>query len=812
MALGKDFRDLEKNFKRINEDAVEFSANLNDISKNIKTAANGSQEFEEIMAKAADATKLAANAAAKAAGVSRDSLKSQKELNKLRTKRNTLLEKERDISARINKLASYRINASEKERDIIDNVNKNLYNSLTQVKGLVSGYDDILNFSKQIERSNPFKGFSDLVSDIPVINKLLSNLTTASEKYNNAITDQRSRTEALAEGVGEYIKLLSKAILVAGFKEAKDAIVLIDNSSKSLAANLGISKQQAVGLTQQFTDQATSLQDQAMTYRKIMEAQGQLVALAQVQTTFSGETASAFSVLTKNIGLSADVSEKLRSISVLTGSSLEDQVKDTMGLVRFNNQKFGIAVSEKTIMTEIASLSSNIAMSMSAQGKSLAGSVYQAQKLGLSMQQIEKTSASLLDFESSITNELEAELLIGRDLNFERARLAALNNDMGKVAEEIGKQGITQGSFSRMNTIQQGSIAKSLGMTASQMGDMFARQATFSKLGVSDIGGVSEIIAQMKEQGATDEQIQDKIGNDALLEAANNLTMKEQIRDLIDNLAGKVMPVLLRVLNALDSLLTFLGGDGGRRVGKVATQAAAIGITAKVAGGVRGAAALSRMGGMFSKTSAGASAASKAAMPFGPYQAGTKLTKAGVPDMRFAANQKAFGTAASRTGTAASKTAGNVGRFAKFGGAAMKGLGRLAVPLTVAGVGFDAYNNFTNDKLTTEDAAKKTLDQNKGLVMGATIGMIGGPVGMAIGAMIGGLADIVMPEVGTYGDEGLAEQKKTNELLAANNKQLMEQTNELYEAISRARSVSIDGDLLTSNAGISNTGGGRNIQ
>lgn len=805
MALGKDFRNLKGDFEKLNQESSQFQADLLDIEKSIKKAAEGSKEFESAMGNAAGTVKQSQKFAEDLTKASTENLKSQKEIDKLRRKQAKLLGVEQSINARINSLLSLRVKKHSQEEKDVNKVVKKLYDAQERLERINEGYSDILKTSDKIAQSNPFKGFADLVSDIPVINKLLSNLTTASQKYNDAIAENKSRTEALTQGAKEYFKLLSKAALVAGFNEAKNAIVLIDNSSKTLAGNLGISKQQAVGLTQQFADQAKNLQGQAMTYKKIMEAQGQLVALAQVQTTFSAETASAFSILTKNIGLSAGVSEKLRSISVLTGSSLEDQVKGTMGLVRFNNQKFGIAVSEKTVMTEIASLSSNVAMSMAAQGRSLADSVYQAQKLGLSMQQIEKTSKSLLDFESSITNELEAELLIGRDLNLERARLAALNNDLGKVAEEINKQGITASSFKLMNSIQQNSIAKSLGMTASEMGDMFARQATFDKLGVTDVGGVAEIIAQMKEQGATDKQIQDRIGDKGMIDAAKNLTMKEQMRDLIDNLAGKVIPALVGVIDAINSLLDFLGADGGRRVGKVVTQAAAVGVTAKVAGSVRGAAALSRMGGMFSKTTA----APKAAVKFGPYQAGTRLTKAGRPDMRFAANQKAFGTAASKTGSTAAKTS----RFAKFGGAAMKGLGRLAVPLTVAGVGFDAYNNFTNDKLTTEEAAMRTLDQNKGLATGAIMGtMIAPGVGTAIGAMVGGLVDIVMPEVFSYGDEGLAEQKKTNELLAANNKQLMEQTNELYEAISRARSVSIDGDLLTSNAGVSNTGGGRNIQ
>ncbi len=111
-----------------------------------------------MMVDVSTSTRDAAKAASAAAGASRDNLKSQTELNKLRTKRNRLLEKERDISAKINKLAAYRINASEKEKKIIDDVNKNLSNSLTQIRGLASGYDEILNTAKEIEKSNPFKG------------------------------------------------------------------------------------------------------------------------------------------------------------------------------------------------------------------------------------------------------------------------------------------------------------------------------------------------------------------------------------------------------------------------------------------------------------------------------------------------------------------------------------------------------------------------------------------------------------------------------------------------------------------------------
>ena len=806
MALKSDLNKLRKEMSEMADSFADMAKAMNDNAKAAsKITGESSERYKQSF-------KEAYNLAKELSGFTQEELRHGGSRAKIERKIAKTKQNQFRVLSKIANLQDYLLNASEKEAKAINKSLSYLKDVNNVMDRALEKSDKLVQDFKTIEENNIFKYFSELVSDIPIVNKLLGNMVTASKKYEDAITNKKSKAEAAAEGSLEYLKLASKVIITSALNEAKKAITFIDTSSKSLAANLGISRTKAIGLTQEFGDQSEELQGMAMTYVKIMEANSQLMVLAQVQTTFSKETAASFSVLTKNIGLSADVSEKLRSTSVLTGSSLEDQVKDTMGLVRFNNQKFGIAVSEKVVMQEIANISSNIAMSMSAQGKSLASAVYQAQKLGLSMQQIEKTAGSLLEFESSITNELEAELLIGRDLNLERARLAALNNDMKTVAQEINRQGITASSFKLMNTIQQGSIAKSLGMTASEMGNMFARQATFQKLGVKDIGGISEIIAQMREKGATDKQIQDRIGNKALVEAAKNLTMKEQIRDLIDNLANLVMPALLGVLRALDSLLNFLGADGGRKVGAASTALIAAGGGAKIAGSVRGAAALSRMGGMFSKTSSGASAASKAARPFGPYQAGTKLTKAGVPDMRFAANKKLFGTAASKTGSTAAKTAGNAGRFAKFGGAAMKGLGKLAVPLTLAGIGYDGFMNFTDDNLTGGEAATKTLDQNKMLAAGAVIGtMIAPVIGTAVGAMVGGLADIVMPLVGNYGDEGLAEQKRTNELLQANNKQLMKQTAELYDAISRARSVSIDGDLLTSNAGVSNTTGNRNI-
>tara|TARA_R110000796_G_scaffold30995_1_gene82534 strand:- start:7642 stop:10062 length:2421 start_codon:yes stop_codon:yes gene_type:complete len=805
MALGKDFRDLESTFKRINEDSVEFAANLSDISKNIKDAAKGSDNFEKIMLSAAKTTEQAANAAKLAAGVGKESLKSQTELNKLRKKRNALLDKERDISARINKLSAYRINASEKERKIIDDVNKNLSNSLTQIKSINSGYEKILDTSKQISKLNIFKGLADLVSDIPVINKLFGNMVNASEKFNDEMVESGDRMKSLSAGAKEYIKLMSKVLLVGIFTEAKKQIASMDILAVNLANNLAISKNEGIALTQEFTNQSKSLSHMGMTYKKIMQANIELAALQGVQTTFSKETASEFSILTKNLGISAEKSSQLLKMTKALGMEDASLSKSTMGMVKMKNSQLGIAISEKEVLNGIADISSNVALSMHAQGKNLANAVYQAKKLGFSMSQVEKTASSLLEFETSITHEMEAEMLIGRDLNLERARLAALNNDMGTVVKEMARNGVNQSSFSRMNAIQQKSIAQALGMTAKEMGDAFIERENLKRLGVKDIGGVSEIIKRMRAEGKSDKEIGDKIGNDRMLEAGKNRLMQDQLQDVLDKLAEKVMPLLIKVLQGLTSALNYLGltGEGQNKVAKGTISTLGLGVAAKMATTSRAVGAASSVSRMtkgataFTKASGGAIMNATGKTVYGA--AASSAVKAGTATL-------------ANSGTALSKTASIASKGLKVARAGSRALGPIAM---AAGVGFDAYNNFNNDKLTGGEAVLKTLDQNKYMALGAAVGTVLFPaVGTLVGAGIGGLADLFLPTIGDYdGTESasLEEQKRTNELLQANNNQLMKQTSELYEAISRARSVSIDGDLLTSNAGISNTTGNRNI-
>ena len=75
------------------------------------------------------------------------------------------------------------------------------------------------------------------------------------------------------------------------------------------------------------------------------------------------------------------------------------------------------------------------------------------------------------NFEESIAKELEAELLIGRDLNLEAARQAALAGDKQGLMRELVAQAGSLEKLQSINVIQQQALAGALGLSADQLAD-----------------------------------------------------------------------------------------------------------------------------------------------------------------------------------------------------------------------------------------------------------------------------------------------------------------------------------------------------
>ena len=94
----------------------------------------------------------------------------------------------------------------------------------------------------------------------------------------------------------------------------------------------------------------------------------------------------------------------------------------------------------------------------------------QAKELGLSLSTVSSIAENVLDFQTSIESELRASLLIGRQLNLNRARELALSGDLAGLQREVVRLVGSEQELNRLNVIQRKALAQALGITTAELG------------------------------------------------------------------------------------------------------------------------------------------------------------------------------------------------------------------------------------------------------------------------------------------------------------------------------------------------------
>ena len=288
----------------------------------------------------------------------------------------------------------------------------------------------------------------------------------------------------------------------------------------------------------------------------------------------SKSTLETFMKLNVFAGMSAENIADIQKLSKLTGEDA-GQLADSMAQTAKETIKANkLNVSMKTLMSDAAKASNVVKLSIKGGGAELIKTVAQSKKLGLELKAVEDIAGGLLDIEESLAAEMEAELLTGRELNLEKAREAALNNDLSTVMSEITKQGIDQEAFTKMNRTQQDAVAKAVGMTRDSMGDMLAKQKENVAVNADLVAGTKEGTAAMESTASAAETLAahgEMMGNMmAPLHAAMRplVMMFEEMgtkimKDLVSPLVEKLMPPIMKLANAImPVLLEIFSGIG----------------------------------------------------------------------------------------------------------------------------------------------------------------------------------------------------------------------------------------------------------
>jgi hypothetical protein len=218
-------------------------------------------------------------------------------------------------------------------------------------------------------------------------------------------------------------------------------------------------------------------------------AQTQLLGLkAKVWGGTVDDIKEAQTALRRDLGLSvqdaANLSYQFAKTAALTGQS-EDQLGSTLSIMESISDSSREALLSQIEMTgtmleqkglapgdifkDVADNAEHFASFAKDGGANIFAAAGAAKKLGLNMSAVASTTEALLDFETSIEKQMEASMLLGRQINLDRARQLALSGDQEGMMQEILKQVGGEAEFNRMNVLQRRALAESVGQSVENL-------------------------------------------------------------------------------------------------------------------------------------------------------------------------------------------------------------------------------------------------------------------------------------------------------------------------------------------------------
>ena len=338
----------------------------------------------------------------------------------------------------------------------------------------------------------------------------------------------------------------------------------LDETTAKVARTLGISYHEAQGMNKQFSQIAMNSNNVFVTTQAVAKSQMELSNILGTNAMFTDEMLQTQTELTHQLGLSAETSGEIAKLGLLTGKTSKEIAANVMGQSVAMNAANNSAINEKTVLQEVAKLSSSIQLSMANNPVELSKAVQTAKQFGMELSKVDGIADSLMNFEQSISNELEAELLLGKNLNLEKARTAALNNDLATVAEEIAKQAGSAADFTAMNRIQQEALAKSVGMSKEDLAKTLQDQEILSKLGGKD-KDTKAAYNRLVSEGLSQEQIAKELGDKRLASSLHAESVQDRfaassakIKELFVQIADAILPIVEPIADAVGLMASLI--------------------------------------------------------------------------------------------------------------------------------------------------------------------------------------------------------------------------------------------------------------
>ena len=413
-----------------------------DLEKDIATIIGKSRNLAKEFEKSQKDTNVLA---AKALGILRDD-------TRLSIRKYRDLAISNDTTKESVNLASVLTELAKIEQDVRNNISDGLDEEITKSDILARISEEKLDLAKEtLKAEGKELNLDDLVDDISSVSKKASESSGFVKDLGGGFDAIKGLLPAIG---GAFAFIVAQAV-----DFAKRTIDTRKELGVSLVTSAKLAGQQKLlgTFAKAFGQDAES----------VAQIQKDILGNLGGQVKLSKELVMDFIQLQGTLGVTSDTASKLIPILDSVGAAGERgavaQIESLGALIQLEG------LSPGQILGDVASNTEFFAKFAKDGGTNLIRAAVQARKLGLELSAVAGITESLLDFETSIEKQLEASLLLGRQINLDRARQLALTGDQEGLLEEVRRQIGDEAEFNRLNVIQRKALADAFGLQVEQV-------------------------------------------------------------------------------------------------------------------------------------------------------------------------------------------------------------------------------------------------------------------------------------------------------------------------------------------------------
>lgn len=305
----------------------------------------------------------------------------------------------------------------------------------------------------------------------------------AQEHYRENLKEITKEAKELTGSLGKFLDTV-KSIATDGTVGALIFFTKMNQAREAVVEGYreireeGFSITQALGKTTQ--NVGVYFSTWGVGFKEAMEAQKGLVEALGSTSDVTAEVVGNAAQLGKTYGISEEAAGKLTGQLMNMPGATAETANNTLEFA--GNLAKAAKVAPGAVMSSIANSAEEVALYSKDGGKNIATTAVAAKKLGVEFSTLAKATESLLDFENSINKQMEASVLLGREINLDRARELALSGDLVGATQEMLQNIGGEAEFNRMNVLQRKALADSMGVSVQELSKMVKNQDKLASL------------------------------------------------------------------------------------------------------------------------------------------------------------------------------------------------------------------------------------------------------------------------------------------------------------------------------------------